>query len=321
MFGIQDLKQKIAITQTTVECPVKDCSREVERQRRSFKREKMFRCEEHKIYISPTTFEYDDEVDNLLWKNRDDLALFEAIMKKGKRESRIKRDNSEDALSWNIFRYLENTNQLANLLSHIGQVNYSYAELIYWSYSQKAKDAWPELNSARGKFGERVKRGSEPDLIAVTDKAIFFIEAKLTATNNTLPSNQNNRKKYLTGGNEWHKEVFRSDFDTVAIQAKKYELFRFWLLGSWLAKEMDRNFYLLNIVLSERDKDIEERFIPHITQVKGQRQFKRLSWEGIYRYIADNAPDNRDKQMMMVYFQNKTIGYRGGDLQKAFSVS
>ena len=183
------------------------------------------------------------------------------------------------------------------------------------------KDAWPELNSARDKFGEHIKRSSEPDLIAVTDKALFFIEAKLTATNNTVPSDLNNRKKYLTGGNEWHKQVFRSDFDTVAIQAKKYELFRFWLLGSWLAKEMDRNFYLLNIVLSDRDKDIEKRFIPHIIQVDGQRQFKRLSWEGIYRHIADNAPDNRDKQMMVAYFQSKTIGYKVGDLQNAFSVS
>ena len=277
MFGIQDLKPKITITQATVECPVKGCCRSVERQRRSFRREERFMCPDHKIYISPSTFEYDSEKENLLWQNKADLDLLEEI-RTVKRESRIARDNSEDALAWNIFRYLENTNQLATLLSIVGQERYSYADLIYWSYSQKAKDAWPELNSARDKFGEHIKRSSEPDLIAVTDKALFFIEAKLTATNNTVPSDLNNRKKYLTGGNEWHKQVFRSDFDTVAIQAKKYELFRFWLLGSWLAKEMDRNFYLLNIVLSDRDKDIEKRFIPHIIQVDGQRQFKRLSW-------------------------------------------
>lgn len=319
MFGIKDLKQIIKITQTTVECPVKGCSCKVEKQRRSFRREARFLCPEHKIYISPSTFEYDSEKDNLLWQNKADLDLLKEI-KTAKRESRIARDNSEDSLTWNVFLYLENTNQLANLLSHFGYMSYSCVELIYWSYSPKLKGTWQELNGARQEFGENLARSSEPDLIAVTDKALFFIEAKLTATNNTSPSNQNNREKYLTGGNKWHKQVFRSDFDTVAIQAKKYELFRFWLLGSWLAKKMDRNFYLINIVLSERDKDIEERFIPHIIQVDGQRQFKRLTWERIYKYIAENAPDSRDKQVMVKYFHNKTIGYKEGNLQKAFLV-
>jgi hypothetical protein len=320
MFGIQDLKQIITITQKTVECPVKGCSRIVERQRQSFRREKKFMCPDHKIYISPSTFEYESEKDNLLWHHKTDLDLLKNL-KTVKRESRIARDNSEDALTWNIFRYLENTNQLVNLLCHVGLGSYSNAELIYWSYSPKMKGAWQELNRARQEFGENLARSSEPDLIAVTDKSLFFIEAKLTATNNTLPSDHNNHKKYLTGGNEWHKQVFRSDFDTLAIQAKKYELFRFWLLGSWLAKEMSRNFYLLNIVLSARDKDIEEQFIPHVIQVDGLRQFKRLSWEGIYRHIVDNAPDSRDKQMLAAYFRNKTIGYRVGALQGAFSVS
>jgi hypothetical protein len=259
MFGIQDLKQEIAITQKTVECPVKGCCRKVERQRRSFQREKQFMCPDHKIYISPSTFEYKSEKDNLLWHDNADLDLLDDV-KKVKRESRIARDNSEDALTWNVFRYLENTDQLANLLSYVVPASYSYAELIYWSYSPKMKGAWQELNRARQEFGENLVRSSEPDLIALTDKSLFFIEAKLTATNKTSPSNQNNYKYYLSGGNEWHKEVFRSDFNTIAVQAKKYELFRFWLLGSWLAKEMKRDFYLLNIVLSEREQDIEEQF-------------------------------------------------------------
>ncbi|HNT90476.1 MAG: hypothetical protein BWY08_00755 [Bacteroidetes bacterium ADurb.Bin174] len=321
MYGIKDLKQIINnITQTTVECPVKDCSCIVERQHRSFRREARFMCPEHKIYISPTTFEYDSKIDNLLWQNKVDLELLEEI-KKAKRESRIERDNSEDSLTWNVFRYLENTNQLASLLSHFGHVSHFDADLIYWSYSLKLKGPWQELKRARYEFGESQARGSEPDLIALTDKSLYFIEAKLTATNNTSPSDKNNRKKYLTGGNGWYKQVFRSDFDTVAIQAKKYELFRFWLLGSWLAKEINRNFCLINIVLSERDKDIEERFIPHIIQVEGQRQFKRITWEGIYDYIVKNAPDSQDKQLMVKYFHNKTIGYKYGILQKAFSVS
>ena len=42
MYGLKDLKEKINITETTVECPVKDCDVIVERQRNSFKKEKRF---------------------------------------------------------------------------------------------------------------------------------------------------------------------------------------------------------------------------------------------------------------------------------------
>ena len=38
MLGIEELKKEIEITETTVECPVKDCSEKVERRRNTFKK-------------------------------------------------------------------------------------------------------------------------------------------------------------------------------------------------------------------------------------------------------------------------------------------
>ncbi len=319
MLGILDLKPQIAISSDSVECPIIGCSMKVDRQRHSFRREVRFQCPNHKIFISPSTFEYDYEIDNLLWKNTADIELLKAV-KTVKRESRMARDNSEDALSWNVFRFLESTQQLSRFLSWLSHIEQQQAKLIYWSYSQEATGAWPELNIARKEFGENLQRSSEPDLIAVTDKALFFIEVKLTASNKTTPSNKNKRKKYLTGGNRWIKKVFRSDYETVAIKSKLYELFRFWMLGSWLASQTKRDFYLINIVLSEREKDVEQRFHPHIQ--KGiNRQFKRVAWEDIYSFIAEYAPEEHNKSVILEYFRNKTIGYnRFGELQKAFMV-
>ena len=109
MFGVDELKDTIVVTDTTVECPVKDCNEIVERQRGSFKTKDRFRCPKHRIVISPSTFEYPSELDNLLWKDTEDQELLHRIMKK-KRESRMARDNSEDAVSWNVFRFLEKNN-------------------------------------------------------------------------------------------------------------------------------------------------------------------------------------------------------------------
>jgi hypothetical protein len=319
LLGLQNLKISIKVTETTVECPAKGCTQIVERQRESFRREEKFKCPVHLIYISPSTFEYNRETDNLLWKSKVDIALLEEI-EEVKREHRFGRDNSEDALTWNVFRYLEKSGLLSKMLSDFTQENQQNSDLIYWSYSQKENQSWSLLNNARKEFGESIERSSEPDLIAITDKALFFIEAKFTASNNTTPSNPKVYKNYLNGGDNLFTQIFKSNFETIAIKEKKYELLRFWLLGSWIAKNLGLDFYLINIVLSEQEKDIEERFISLIN-IDNHRQFKRLSWEYIYKYISENVPNNQEKKSLMTYFQGKTIGYdRFGKLKKAFYI-
>ena len=101
---------------------------------------------------------------------------------------------------------------------------------------------------------------------------------------------------------------------------KKYELLRFWLLGTWMAKQQGLNFYLVNLVLSEREKDIENIFKGHIRETE-RRKFLRITWEDIYRYIFDSN-SSRDKDIILNYFRNKTIGYnREGKLQRAFLIN
>jgi len=318
MLGVEELKERIEITKTTVECPVKGCSEKVERQRVVFKKEDRFKCPKHNIFISPSTFEYPSELDNLLWKERPDLDLLEKI-RTVKRESRMARDNSEDAVSWNVFRFLEKNNLIEGLLSLITGTALKSSEVIYWSYSQKENTRWSELNKARKEFGEEIERSSEPDIIIKTDNALFFIEAKLTAGNDTVPSNVSNSKKYETGGDNWFSKVFNSDYKTVAIVEKKYELLRFWLLGTWMAKQQDLDLYLINLVLSEREADIEAIFKRHIKENQ-RSQFLRVTWKTIYQYISKSL--SRDKDIMIRYFRNKTIGYDGnGRLQRAFSIT
>jgi len=320
MLGEKELKEGIEITETTAECPVKGCSERVERQRKVFKRKERFKCPKHNIYISPSTFEYQSELDNLLWKDKADLDLFKRI-KRVKRESRIARDNSEDAVTWNVFRFLERNNLVDETLSPIVGVTPKSSQVIYWSYSQRENFSWSELNEARTEFGEEMKRSSEPDIIIKTNNALLFIEAKLTAENKTVPSDMSNSKRYETGGDNWFSKVFKSDYKTVTIVEKKYELLRFWLLGTWIAKQQDLNFSLVNLVLSERDENIGTIFKRHICENQ-RMKFIRITWEDIYQQILNSGLSGIDKDTMIKYFRNKTIGYdRNGRLQRAFSIS
>ena len=54
-----------------------------------------------------------------------------------KRESQMARDNSKDAVSWNVFRFLERNNLIEDFLSLITCLYIESSEVIYWSYSQK----------------------------------------------------------------------------------------------------------------------------------------------------------------------------------------
>jgi len=105
-----------------------------------------------------------------------------------------------------------------------------------------------------------------------------------------------------------------------AIIEKKYEPLRFWLLRTWIAKKQDLSFYLVNLVLFEREKDIENIFKEYIRESE-RRKFLRITWEDIFRYIS-NINSSRDKDIILNYFKNKTIGHdREGKLQRAFLIN
>lgn len=321
MFGLDELKSAIKVTETGVECPVKGCLKKVLRQRESFKRLEEFKCPNHRIYVSPSTFEYEDMFDNVLWRDKTDHELLTRIIGT-KRESRIARDNSEDALVWNVFRFLEKNQLVARFLENLVNHHVENPEVIYWSYSQSLDDVWLYLKTAREEFETIPKKGSEPDLIVKSDKTLFFIEAKLSAANDTALKTKNPKvqEKYETGGNRWYQKVFNSDFKTIALKNKKYELLRFWLIGSWIAHQLGLDFCLINLVPSEKEIDIAGTFKKHINE-SPSRTFLRASWEEIYRFIKDSELKTQDRSTLIEYFENKTTGYKNGRLQKAFAIS
>ena len=306
MYGLKDLKPKIKITDSTVECPVKGCKELVMRQKNSFKRDIEYKCSKHKIFISPSTFGYLSDYDNLLWMDSEDKQLYNVTFK-NKRESRILYDNSEDAITWNVMRFLKKQNILPAFLSKLSNKKIKHTELILWSYSSVEHSDWSMLNKARIEFGETIDRGTEPDIIILTDQVLYFIEAKFTSSNETIPSFLSIRKNYEIGGNNLFKEIFKSSYTDVTIKEKRYELMRFWLLGTWISNQLGLDFELLSLVRKSTESNIGTDFKKHIIET-ANRKFSRMTWEDIFLYIQGTA-DTSEKKVMIDYFNNKTIGY------------
>ncbi len=321
MYYFTDLRAERDNTGEHILCPVRGCSRQVERQRGQYQKVEAYKCPKHDIYISPSTFEYENYENNLLWFDSDDKALLESIFAE-KHESRMAREKSEDAVTWNVFRYLEKKDLLKPFLDSISRSGNEDARLIYWSFDEITGRPYEPLVQAREEFGEKSNQGSEPDLIIETAGNIYFIEAKFDSGNKKTSKEPYKEKKYTTGGNNWFGEVFKSgvDFDKVANTEGFYELLRLWLLGTWIAnKHMDRNFFLINLVLKRKERDIEDLFGRHV-HYNETRAFKRRSWEQVYSFIERMAPLDGKKEIVE-YFHGKSLGYNSsGDLQRAFSV-
>ena|GEM_PF-4632902 len=103
------------------------------------------------------------------------------------------------------------------------------------------------------------------------------------------------------------------------IDAGYYQLMRFWLIGAWIAEKQNLNFYLLNLVRENDEKHIEMEFGEYIRQNE-KRRFLRLAWENIYKYISATDLFSEDKNKILEYLENKTVGYYRNELRKAFSI-
>jgi hypothetical protein len=136
-----------------------------------------------------------------------------------------------------------------------------------------------------------------------------------------------NPKSYMTGHDGWFRRVFQegADFWSVAVEARLYERMRNWLVGTRIVHETGRRFVPVNLVRSESEIEIEDRFGRHIVQDE-RRHFRPLTWEQVVGDLASGRAGNRDVDRLVWYFDGKSLGYartwvRGGEvgvLRRAF---
>jgi len=229
------------------------------------------------------------------------------------------RERSEDALTWNVFRYMQRSNSLSSFFKAINNEDQREPSLFYWSYDPDTKKSWHVLGKARRVFGEHPKRNTEPDLIIKTENAIVMVEAKLTSNNNTKPSNVDDYKHYLDGGSNWFSKVFKSDYKNIAVAHNKYELMRLWLLGTWMANLIDSNFHLVSLLREGEDDKISDEMGALFVE-NSKAKYSKITWEDLYRQIKNDNVVNAEKDIILEYFKNKTIGYDNDILKKAFKI-
>ena len=327
-FGLEDLdsdKARQPTDLTLVRCYVRGCSRVLARPARGKRGQA---CPEHGIYCHRSyaggTYSYADAPRNIIAGAE---QFRQGILRHPfKYEShRMGQERSEDAVSWNVFRSLQETHRLADFVRlATGESHTTEPQLFLWGIrlTADAFDAWPLLIAARKRFESNLpvdRPQTEPDIaLHLPGKYLILIEAKFTSPNTYYKRGPRKDKSSLTLDellslyDEPQHEILNREA-AAAVDRIFYQLWRNTVFAEWMA-QFDGPYtkaYHLNLVRTGYERETAMEFARLITPGFEDR-FNQITWEQIFAW---SSGDERLTTMSQ-YLRTKTAG-----LTKAFNVN
>lgn len=326
-YGVDDLDPIVEVhpdDRDRVRCYVRGCPHFVRRPTRGQPGEL---CPDHGIYCHYSrfgaTYSYADVRRNIIASP--DLFAQRIVGHPFKFEShRLGSENSEDALSWNVFRSLQEAKclaQVAKLL--IGEDYPQEPDLYLWGIrvSDDSFEPWELLIAARQRFESNlpVQRPlTEPDIaLHLPGRYLVLIEAKFTSPNTTYARGPRKDAQSLTLDelleiyHDPQLQILDYRQARMAFQVH-YQLWRNMTFSEWMSREDHRNTkaFHVNLVRGGFEKSAVAAF-HRLVNPNFRDRFRRPIWERIYR----SSSNNPDLEMMCHYLENKTAG-----LVRAFNI-
>ncbi len=293
-YGINDLCPELCVTPgppKRIRCFVKGCSHML---RPPTRRGGGDVCPDHGIRChSSGTYSYADVRRNLIVDA--DLFATRVVGHPFKYESdRFGSENSEDALSWNVFRSLQREGQLHKVAQlTTGVVSAEEPILYLWGLrtSDDSFEPWDFLIAARERFEQNlpVKRPlTEPDIaLHLPGEYLILIEAKFTSPNSYYVDGPRQNAVSLTKSElldiYWDPCVRSLDREK-ARQAERvhYQLWRNLVFAEWMASQDSRmtSPYLVSLTRSGHEQGSCSQF-RELADASSDDRFQHRSWEEV----------------------------------------
>jgi hypothetical protein len=228
-------------------------------------------------------------------------------------------EKSEDAVSWNVFRSL----QEAGMLGKVGELLTGERapiepHLYLWGLdlTDDGFDPWHLLVAARERFESALpvdRPKTEPDIaLHVPGRYLVLIEAKFTSSNTFYQRGPRKDGKSLT------LDELLSIYDdsqleildrNQAARAERvfYQLWRNMVFAEWMAK-LDHprtKAFHVNLVRKGTEHSSAAEFHGMVTDGHKER-FRQVTWEAIYAA----AVGDRRLSLLSRYFETKSAGLR-----------
>jgi hypothetical protein len=323
-YGVPDIDPRVVVhpdDPDRVRCYVRGCQHFLRRPTRFARGEE---CPDHGIYCHYSrygaTYSYRDVRRNIIASP--DLFAQRIVGHPFKYEShRLGSENSEDALSWNVFRSLQEAGLLAAVAKLMTGEDYPQEPDLYlWGIrvSDDSFELWDLLIAARERFESNlpVKRPlTEPDIaLHLPGKYLVLIEAKFTSPNPVYQRGPRKDAQSLTL--EELLEIYWDSSLRILNHSKAhssdrihYQLWRNMVFAEWMARLASPRTqpYHANLVRRRYELEANPEF-SELLAADSCNRFRVCCWEFII-----NACENLRPQVLGHYLQTKTAR-----LQKAF---
>jgi hypothetical protein len=271
-------------------------------------------CLTHGIKVHATsrglTYVYDDPFRNLLWVEADDRQRLEVILR-GKRESRMGHEHSEDAVTWNVFRFFERHCCLSGAVRAICSCPTVEPLTIFWTTHEDR--LWEPYRLCSDQIPEKATARSESDLILMWEhKLLVVIEAKFRSPNRS-GSDAKKRADELRKSRPYIEHSSRRLNRAGAEEAVRdgwYELLRNWVLGAALKDALGcEAFVLVNLLRKRHEKEYGENprrdFAERACVLSPNCRFMVANWEDLIA-AAPSICDHPDSGLLVSWAQNKS---------------
>jgi hypothetical protein len=229
---------------------------------------------------------------------------------------RFHQENSEDAVTWNVFNSLRHAgclHHVANIVTGL-EVN-DEPQLLLWglALTGDAFTPWDLLIAAREKFECRlpIKRPlTEPDIaLYLPGQYLILIEAKFTSPNPFYPGQGRKDAKSLTKAQlldiYWDQALTVLDRNKARAAIRvHYQLWRNMVFAEWMAGKDGRSTPAFLGSLTRRGQEDESCNEFALLLNKGYRnRFSHISWEALLETCLD---DSGSLNTLAAYMKAKT---------------
>jgi hypothetical protein len=232
---------------------------------------------------------------------------------------RLGAERSEDALSWNVFRSLQEAGRLNDLARLItGDASTIEPFLYLWGICTTDDDftPWDLLVSARQRFESNlpvVRPNTEPDIaLHLPGRYLILIEAKFTSANTSYGRGPRQNGQSLTldellGLYQDPELKMLCLSKATSADHIYHQLWRNTIFAEWMAKADHPRTkpYHVNLVRQGYDADSADEF-EALLNPGFEDQFQQITWEWIYRSCTEGSAMERLRR----YLQTKTAGLK-----------
>lgn len=230
--------------------------------------------------------------------------------------SRFGQENSEDAITWNVFRTLQQAGSLHCVANQItGLAPTGEPNLLLWglALTSDSFEPWPLLIEARKRFETNlpVRRPlTEPDIaLYLPGKYLILIEAKFTSMNPSCMDGPRKTPSSLTKSElleiYWHDKATLLMRDRAHLEATvHYQLWRNLIFAEWMGVQGDTPTPAYLMSLTRQGHDVEScRAFAELLSPSLQNRFRQFAWETMLEVIPAGSPS---LSTLTAYFRSKT---------------